>query len=81
MNLEISLTPYIISGLVVVTYIRLPTNILNSVGSTLDPLSFFLNFNPVMTGVGATFEFIILNLFNIPCAYLDYEINMQVLDL
>jgi hypothetical protein len=80
MNLEIRLTPYIISSLVVVSYIRLPTSILNSVGSTLDPLSSFLNFNPIMTGVGAAFEFTILNLFNISCAYLDCEINIPVLD-
>jgi hypothetical protein len=80
MNLEIRLTPYIMSGLVVVRYIRLPTSLLNSVGSTLDPLSSLLSFNPVMTGVGAAFEFTILNLFNISCAYLDYEINISVLD-
>ena len=79
MNLEIKLTPYIISGLVTVRYIRLPTSLLNSVGSTLDPLSSLLNFNPIMTSVGVAFEFIILNLFNISCAYLDYEINIPVL--
>jgi len=80
MNLEIRLTPYIISGLVVVKYIRLPTSLLNSVESTLDPSSSFLQFNPDMTGVGAAFEFINLNLFKISCAYLDCEINIPILD-
>jgi hypothetical protein len=79
MNLEMRLTPYIISGLVVVKYIRLPTNLLNIVGSTLDPSSSLFNFNHVMTGVGATLEFIILTLFNISCAYLDCEINIPSL--
>jgi hypothetical protein len=80
MNLQIRLTPYIISGLVVVGYIRLPTSLLNSVGSTLEPLSSLLNFDIVMTCVGAYLKFIILNLFNISCAYLDCEINIPVLD-
>jgi hypothetical protein len=79
MNLEIRLTPYIISCLVVVRYITLPTSLLNSVGYTLDSLSSLLDFNPIMIGVGIAFEFIILNLFNISCAYLDYEINIPVL--
>jgi hypothetical protein len=65
MNLEINLTPYIMLGLVVVRYIRLPTNLLNRVGSTLDLSSSLLNFNHVMTGVGAALEFIMLNLLNI----------------
>ena len=80
MNFEIMLTPYIISGLVVVRYIRLPTILLNSVGSTLDPSSSLLNFNHVMTGVGDALEFFMLNLFIISCAYLDCEINISVLD-
>jgi hypothetical protein len=80
MNLEIILTPYIISGPVSIRYIRLPTSILNSVGSTLDPLSSLLNFNLVMTGVGADFEFIILNIFIISCTYLDCQINIPFLD-
>ena len=79
MSLEIRLTPYIISNLVVVRYIRLPTSLLNSVGYTFDPLSSLLDFNPIMIGVGIAFEFIILNHFNISCAYLDYEINIPVL--
>jgi hypothetical protein len=80
MNLEIRLTPYIISGLVAARYIRLHTSLLNGVGSTLDPLSSLLNFNPIMTGVGYALEFTILNLFNISCTYLDCEINIPVLD-
>jgi hypothetical protein len=73
-NLEIKLTPYILSGLVVVRYIKLPSSLLNIVESTLDPSSYLLNFNAVMTGVGATLEFIMFNLFKISCAYLDCEI-------
>jgi hypothetical protein len=80
MNLEIRPTPYIISRLIVVRYIILPTSILNSVVSTFDTLSSFLNFNHVMTGVGAASEFIILNIFIISFAYLDCEINIPVLD-
>ena len=59
-------------------------------GSTLGPLSSLLNFNPIMTRVGAAFQFTILNLlnifdpfqftilnlFNISCAYLDCEIHI-----
>jgi hypothetical protein len=55
MKLEVRLTPYIISGLIIVRYIIHPTNILNSVGSTLDPLSSLLNFNPIMIVVGTAF--------------------------
>ena len=80
MNLEIRLTPYIIWGLVIFRYIILPTRLVNSVGSTLDPLSFLLNFNHFMIGVGDAFEFIILNLFNISRTYLEFEINILVLD-
>jgi hypothetical protein len=36
MNLDIRLTPYIISDVVAMRYIRLPTSLLNIVGSTLD---------------------------------------------
>jgi hypothetical protein len=55
------------------------TNLLNSVGSSLDPLSYFLNFNHVMTGVGVALELIMLNSFNISL-YLDCEINILALD-
>jgi hypothetical protein len=80
MNLEVMLTPYIILELVYVRYIRLPTNLLNSVGSTLDPSSSLLSFNHVMTDVASALEFIMLNIFNISCVYLDCEINIPYLD-
>ena len=56
MKLEIRLTPYIISGLVDVKYIRLPTILLNSVGSIVDPSSFLLNFKHVIIGVGVSLQ-------------------------
>ena len=56
MNLEIKLTPDMMCGLVAVKYIRLPTNLLNSIGSTVDPSSSLLNFKPVITGVGDDFQ-------------------------
>jgi hypothetical protein len=80
MNLDIRLTPYIISDIFSIRYIILPTILLNNAGSTLDPLSSLLNFNLVMTGVGTSLEFIILNLFRISYAYFDYEINIPILD-
>ena len=52
MNLEIKLTPYMISSLVAVKYISLATNLLNIVGSTVDPSSSLLNFKHVITSVG-----------------------------
>jgi hypothetical protein len=51
-NLEIKLTAYMISGLVVVRYMRLPTNLLNDVGSTSAPLSSLLSLVPVATRCG-----------------------------
>ena len=51
MNLEIKLTPYVISGLVAVKYIRLPTSLLNNVGSRVDPSSSLPNFKLVITSV------------------------------
>ena len=52
MNLEIILNPYMMYVLVDVKYVRLPTSLLNSIGSTVDPSSSLLNFKPVITGVG-----------------------------
>ena len=52
MNLEIRLTPYMMFGLVPIKYIRLPTILLNNVGSTDDSSSYLLNFKPVIAGVG-----------------------------
>ena len=63
MNLEIRITPYTMSGLVIVKNIMLPTSLLNSVGSTVDPSSSLLNFKPVITGVGAVFQLDMLNFF------------------
>ena len=71
MNLEIRLTPYIMSVLVAVKYIRLPTTLLNRVGSTVDPSSSLLNFKPVISGVGARLQLDILNLFKTSLSYLD----------
>ena len=63
MNLEIRLTPYIMSGLVAVKYIRLPTSLLNNVASTVDPSSSLLNFKPVITSIGVDLQLEILNIF------------------
>ena len=50
-------------GLVAVKYIRLLTNLLNNVGSTVDPSSSLLNFKPVITGVGDVLQLDMLNIF------------------
>ena len=76
MNLEIKLTPYIMSGLVAVKYIRLPTSLLDIVGSTMDPSSSFLNFKPVITGVGAILQLDMLNIFKTSLAYLECDIKI-----
>ena len=68
MNLEIRLTPYMMSGLLVVKYIRLPTSLLNIIGSRVDPSSSLLSFKPGITGVGDALHFDILNLFKIVLA-------------
>ena len=68
------------SGLVTVKYIRLPTNLLNIVGSTVDPSSSLLNLKPVIIGVGVVFQLDILNLFENECAYFDCDINIPLLD-
>ena len=69
MNIVIKLNPYMMSGLVVVKYIRLPTSFLNNAGSTVDPSSSLLNFKPVITGVGAILQLDILNLFKTTLAF------------
>ena len=74
-NLEIILTPYMMYGLVAVKYIRLPTNLLNNVGSIIDPSSSLLNFKHVITSVGATLQLDILNLFKTALAYFDLDIK------
>ena len=80
MNLEIILTPYMMSGIVAVKYIRLPTSILNSVGSTVGPSSSLLNFKLVITGVGDVLQLEILNIFKTSLAYLDGDINIPLSD-
>ena len=78
MNLEIILTPYMMSRLVVVKYIRLPISLLNKVGSIVDPSSSFLNFKPIITSVGVVLQLSILNLFKIALAYFDCDINIHL---
>ena len=80
MILEIRITPYMMFGLVAVKYIRLPTILLNNVGTTLVPSSPLLNFNHVMIDVKVALHFTILNLFKNSFAYLDCEINIPSLD-
>ena len=79
-NIEIRITPYMMSGLVAVKYIRLPTSLLNIIGSTVDPSSSLLNFKPVITGVGAVLQLDMLNLFKTSLAYLDYDIKIPLSD-
>ena len=62
MNLEIRLDPYKMFGLVVFKYIRMPTRLLNSVGSTANPSSSLLNFKLVITGVGDVLQLDMLNI-------------------
>ena len=76
MNLEIKVTPYMMFDLVAINYIRLPTSLLNSIGSTVDPSSFLLNFKPIITSVRVGLKLGMLNLFKNSLAYLDYDINI-----
>jgi len=69
---------YIMSSLVFVKYIRLPTNLLNLVGSTVDPLSSLLNIKLVITGVGEVLQFDNLNLFKTALAYFHCDINIPL---
>ena len=80
MNPEIRLTPYIIFGLVAVKYKRLPTSLLNNVGSTVNPSSSLLNLKPVITSIGDFLQLEILNLFKIALACLDYDIKIPLSD-
>jgi hypothetical protein len=77
MNLEMRLTRNIMYYLVAVKCIRLPTSCLYKFESTLYPLSSLLNFKPVTIEVGAALQFIMLNIFKISLAYLDYEMNIH----
>ena len=78
MNLEIGLTPYMMSSLVIVKYIRIPTRLLNNVGSIVYPLSSLLGFKHVITGVVAALKFDILNIFKIVFAYLDCDMKIPL---
>ena len=69
MNLETKLVAYIISGLVVVRYNKLPTKILYRVGSTVGPSSFLLNFVPRGIGVSVGLHSSMQNLLMISIAY------------
>ena len=80
MNLEIRLTPYMMSRLVAVKYIRLPTSLLNNVGSIVDPSSSLLNFKPDITGVEASLQLYILNIFKTALAYFDCDIKISLSD-
>jgi hypothetical protein len=77
MNLEMRLTTNIMYDLVAVKCIRLPTSYLYKFESTLYHLSSLLNFKPVTIEVGATLQFIMLKIFKILLAYLDYEMNIH----
>ena len=66
--------------LVSIKYIRLPTSLSNSVGSTVDPSSSLLNFKPVITGVGDVLQLEMLNIFKNSLAYLDCDINIPISD-
>ena len=78
MNLEIKLTPYMVYGIVVFKYIRLPTSLLNNVGSIVDPPSSLLNFKPVITGVGVVLQLDMLNLFKTSLAYFVCDIKIPL---
>ena len=56
MNIEIRITPYMMSGLVAIKYIMLPTTLLNNVSSTVDPSSSLFNFKHVIIGVGGDLQ-------------------------
>ena len=65
-----SLTTNKISGLVLVNYLKLPTRLLQNVGSSLRASSNFDNFNQLSIGVFTGLQSSILNFFNNPFASL-----------
>jgi hypothetical protein len=69
MYLETRLVAYIILGLVVVRYNKLPTKLLYRVGSTMGPSSFLLNFVPRGIGVSAGLHSSMQNLLMMSAAY------------
>ena len=68
------------SGLIVVKYTRLPTILLNSVGSIVDPSSSLLNFKPAITRVGVVLKLDILNIFKSTLAYFESDKNIPLYD-
>ena len=78
MSLKFYDVEYIMSGFVAIKYIRLPIILLNSVGSTIDPSSSFLNFKLVITGVGVVLQLDILNIFKTSLAYFVYDIKIPL---
>ena len=80
MNLEIRLTQYMMSSHVAVKYIRLPRSLLNNAVSTVNPSSSFLNFKPVITGVGVVLQLDMLNIFKNSLAYFDCDIKIPLSD-
>jgi hypothetical protein len=69
MNLETRLATYIMSGLVVVRYNKLPTKILYRVESTVEPSSFLLNFVPSGMGVSVGLHPSMRNILRMSTAY------------
>jgi hypothetical protein len=69
MNLETRLAAYIMSGLVVVRYNKLPTKLLYKVESTVEPSSFLLNFVPSGMGVSARLHPSMGNILMMSAAY------------
>ena len=80
MNLEIRLTPYMMSSLVAVKYIRLPTSLLNNVVSIVDLSSSLLNFKTVITSVGAVLQLDMLNIFKTSPTYFNCNIKIPLSD-
>ena len=70
MNLEIKLTTYIISRLVAVRCMKLPTRFLYSVEYALGLSSSMVKFVHVSTGVGVSLQLTIMNLLSTSLAYL-----------
>ena len=62
MNLEFRLIAYVMSGLVDVRYMKLPTNSLYSIVFIVGPLYVFLNFVHVVIGVFVGLQLVILKL-------------------
>jgi len=78
MNLLIKLTTYIRSGLVIIRYMRLSTNCLNSVALTLIPPSYFDNFISSTIGFLTTLLSPMPNLVKIAHAYLLWKKKIRV---